>query len=105
MRAFIALSIAVSTLAIAAPASAGHVKFHYNTSELATNAGTERLYDRIRVKAESVCSISGAVELWRMRAEAECADLTVDDIVAAIGDRGLTTLHANAGAERFAARR
>jgi UrcA family protein len=66
----------------------------YQTSELASDAGTQKLYNRLKTAARDVCSSHRTRrDAPALRAYKECYQEALDNAVADVNQQTLTALH------------
>lgn len=93
-HAIVCAAFAAGASVLAAPASAEALaerEVHYNQSDLATDAGAQRLYRELKAASRQVCAT------WRLAARTneynECYAKALSDAVSEVNQQTLTKLH------------
>ncbi len=96
--AFIAAAAAVG------PAAADDVSFAFSRSDLASSSAVSGLYEKIRERSDSACSLYQNSGLLGVEYRKACASALTDELIAGIDDQRLTSLHEERHSARFSAR-
>ncbi len=95
--AVILTSVTVTAHADSTQDSALQAVVRYGDLDLATEAGTARLYQRISAAAERVCPSADARDLKRAQVARSCQAEAIERAVASVGNARLASLQANRG--------
>ena len=97
MKIFTAMSIVAATSLAAMPASAGTaeaVSVHIDRADLMSDAGTKRIYYRLKQSAESACQAAGSrMSVKQQFAADKCAADLMESFVSQINSRRMRVHH------------
>ena len=91
ISAFVTLS-AVMTPAVS-HAISDRISIKFDASELTTQAGVERIYNRLELEAEKICSVKGQTTREQKKFEKACKIKMMDDFVQSVDNKALTAFH------------
>ena len=106
VRPLASLIAAFSLTLVAVPARAGDdVDFAYSAHELDNSTSVTKLYARMTDEALNACDVYQNSGLFGVAYREACAAALMDDLIAGVGDSGLTALHDERQGARFAGER
>ena len=93
----IAISAIVTFSAAMAPMASHAINdkilFKVDAADLTTQAGIERIYNRLESEAERACSTTGRITLDTRKLEKACKIEVMDDFVESVDNKALTAFH------------